>query len=83
MTNAKRKGLALVAEIDEAELAVRLMSIAIGLTRSAENKQTPAEILAHAEATWPAACGAFPFRRMARAAIEYLGECVENGQRPI
>lgn len=80
--DVKRKALALVAEIDEAELAVRLMSIGIGLVRTDKEKRTSSQIIADAKKTWPKECGAFPFDRMARTAIEYMGECVKHGSRP-
>lgn len=76
------KKLSFIAEIDQAELAVRLMEIGIGLKRAGD-KRSPMEILAHAEATWPAGMVTpFPFGRMARIEIEYLAECIEKGQRP-
>lgn len=81
--DVKRKVLALVAEIDEAELAVKLMRIGIGLNPPATEKRSNRQIIEDAKRIWPAnECGPFPFDRMARAAIEYMGECVERGSRP-
>ena len=71
-----------IAEINEAELAVRLMSIAMGLKRSPTNKATPEQIIEEAKQKWPASGGLFPFGRMARAAIDYFEECIDRGQRP-
>lgn len=80
--DAKRKGLALVAEIDEAELALRLAEIGIGLRRPSDSEKTAAELLRQLEAGWPAEGGPFPFGTMARRAIEYFRECINKGQTP-
>ena len=80
MSIAKQKGLALVAEIDEAELALRLAEIGIGIRR--RNNSDPRAMLRELEQRWPKEAGPFPFGTMARCAIEYLGECVENGRAP-
>ena len=69
-----------VVEIDEAELAVRLMEIAIGLDRAGDNR-SPREILRQSERSWPSDLP-FPFRRMARLAIAYMAECAAKGQQP-
>lgn len=77
----KRAALALVAEIDEAELGVRLMETAIGLKRPATEKRSAREILAHARQSL-GTDQAFNFELMARRAIEYFRECIEQAQRP-
>ena len=83
MKDEKRAALAFIAEIDDAELAVRLMAIAIGLKRTPDYRRTPREIIADSTKMFEEQTGTpFPFGRMARAAIEYVGECIENGQRP-
>jgi hypothetical protein len=70
-----------IAEMNADELALRLMAIGIGLRPPPGTNATTA--LDEAERAWPRdPSGSFPFRRMAHAAISYLGECVENGQRP-
>lgn len=72
----------LVTEIDQAELAVRLMERGIGMRRAGDNR-LPAEILAEAAATWPPGMvTSFPFGDMARIAIEFFGECIAKAQRP-
>jgi hypothetical protein len=82
ISDPKRKTLAFVTEIDEAELAVRLISRAIGLERpTGELAKSAREYLADAEKNWPPGCGPFPFGDMARIAIEYFRECIEKGQR--
>lgn len=82
MIDGKKRGLAFIAEIDAMELAVRLMSIGIGLRRPNENKDTPKEIISRAKERWPQEAGPFPFDRMAVAALEYFRECIEKGQKP-
>jgi len=76
----KNRALIFVAKISEAELALRLLRIGVGIKPSAG--QTAEVAIAEAEAGWPPQFGDFPFRRMARGAIEYLRECIEGGQRP-
>lgn len=73
--------LSFIAEIDQAELAVRLMEIGIGLKRNGDPR-TPSQIIAASKMTWPAELGTFPFDRMATASIEYFRECINRGQRP-
>jgi hypothetical protein len=68
-----------IAEIDPAELGVRLMSIAIGLIPPPGYDAR--EVLENAQKTWPPEAGPFPFSRMANAACEYFNECVQKGQR--
>ena len=81
-TEPKSKALALVTEIDEAELGVRLMERGIGMRRAGD-KRSAAEILDDAKASWPPGMvTSFPFGDMARIAIEYFRECIEKGQRP-
>lgn len=82
MSDIKKRTLALVTEIDQAELAVRLMERGIGMRRAGDTRP-PREIIAEAQATWPSGMVvSFPFADMARIAIEYFGECIERGQRP-
>lgn len=76
---ARRRGLALVAEIDEAELGVRLMEVAIGLKRPKTDTRRPEEILRDARANMPDGCE-FQFGRMASVAIEYFNECIKKAQ---
>lgn len=81
--NPKARTLAFVTEIDEAELAVRLMERGIQMKRKGANlTRPPREILAEMQASWPPECDKFPFGDMARIAIEYFRECIEKGQRP-
>lgn len=77
----QRRAMSFVAEIDQAELTVRLMEIAIGLKRAGDVRPAH-EIIAAAKRTWPSQDGAFPFDRMATVAIEYFRECVNNGSQP-
>ena len=78
---AKRHAYSFVAEIDEAELACRLMETAIGLKRPPSETRPPAVIMAEArEHLGNDSC--FRFGLMARRAIEYFGECVEKGKQP-
>lgn len=81
MTAAKQKGLALIAEIDEAELALRLAEIGIGIRRQHDGSDARF-LLRELEHRWPKEGGPFPFRTMARCAIEYLGECIKNSKVP-
>jgi hypothetical protein len=79
----KNRALSFVAEIDQAELAVRLMEIGIGLVRTTSETRTAAQIIADIKKTWPPnMVTGFPFDRMAVKAIEYFRECIEKGQRP-
>jgi hypothetical protein len=78
---AKSRPLALVAEIDEAELGVRLMEVAIGLKRPTSETRSAAMILHEAKASL-ANDSCFAFDRMARVAIEYFKECIEKAQKP-
>ena len=77
---AKKKAFSFVAQIDEAELAVRLMEVAIGLRRPPTETRPPEMILHEAKASLPQE-DAFQFDKMARRAIEYFRECVEQGQK--
>lgn len=69
-----------VAEIDPAELAVRLMEIGIGLKRGGDSRSAR-EIIAHHKTIWPKEAGPYPFVTMAEAALTYFGECIAKGQR--
>lgn len=78
---ARVRALALVAEIDEAELGVRLMEVAIGLKRPASETRPARMILHEAKATLDDdRC--FAFDKMARVAIEYFNECIKKAQQP-
>lgn len=72
--------LAFIAEIDAEELALRLTEIGCGIRRT--NNKTTREVLDKIESAWPPGAGPFPFRTMARKALEYFQECIERGQRP-
>lgn len=82
MGEAARKRAIFVAEINADELAFRLMQIGIGMRPPPHINAT--EALDEAERNWPMPCaaGGFPFRRMARASLEYWRECIEKGQAP-
>jgi len=77
----KRAALSFVAEIDEAELAVRLMETAIGYKRPVGQTKPAAVILDEAMEAL-GGDSMFRFGLMARRAIDYFRECVEKGQRP-
>ncbi len=77
----KKRALAFIAEIDEAELAVRLMEVAIGYHRPPGETMTPREILARAMAQM-GPDEAFQFDKMARRAIEYFAERIKEGSVP-
>lgn len=79
--SARRHAYSFVAEIDEAELGVRLMELGCRMKRP-KDVAPPAQLLAEAEENWPPGCGPFPFSRMARLAIEYFNECIKKGQTP-
>lgn len=81
MNKEKRHALALVAEIDQDELAVRLMETAIGLKRPPTERRPPREILNEAIRELPRDAS-FQFDLMSRRAIEYFRECIEKAQRP-
>ena len=80
--DVKPKVLALVAEIDADELAVRLMAIGIGAYPTALETRTARQIIADSKASWPAGFGPFPFDRMAAAAIEFMASCIQEANRP-
>lgn len=69
-----------IAEIDEDELAVRLMECSIGLKRP--DVATPArQILEDARLAFPPG-HTFLFDAMARVALEYFRECIREARRP-
>lgn len=72
---AKKRGLALVTSIDEAELAVRLIEAVNGVKRPPGKSARAAldDMGADDRAGW---------RAGARAAMEYWRECIEAAQRP-
>ena len=82
MDEATRRKTAFIAELDEAELALRLMECGCAMRRPLGSEQSSLELLDDAARSWPRAAGQFPFGRMARLAIEYFQECVNKGQRP-
>lgn len=81
---ARRVASQFVAEIDEAELTVRIAEIAIGLKRPPG--KSAAECLAELEERSAADPVMKPvvasFGQMARAAVLYFGECVAKGRVP-
>jgi hypothetical protein len=81
MTKAKSRALALIAEIDAAELGVRLMEVAIGLKRP-QSDTRPAAMILHEAKSSLSNESCFAFDRMAKVAIEYFNECIEKAQRP-
>lgn len=86
MGEAKRKASSFVAEINEDEMAARFAEIAMGLKRppgmSGSAVMADAERKAAASRDPYAAYAVQCWRRMARAAINYLGECIESGKAP-
>jgi hypothetical protein len=78
---ARKSALALVTEIDEAELGVRLMEVAIGMKRPASETRPAAMILHDAKVGLPDD-SMFAFDKMARVAINYFGECIKKAQPP-
>ena len=80
--DVKGKTLALVAEIDADELAVKLMAIGIGLQPTSAEKRDAHQIIADAKKGWPDYCGPFPFDRMAAAAIEHIADCIRSASKP-
>ena len=86
MGEAKRKASSFVAEINEMEMAARFAEIAMGFKRPPG--MTGAAVTADAERR--AATSGDPntvyavqcWRCMARAAIAYLGECIDKGSEP-
>lgn len=83
---AKKAAHALVAEIDEAELAVRLAEIAIELKRppgkTAQECMDDLKFKAGMSGQPEAMKVVYDMQKMARAAIMYFGECVNRGVRP-
>ena len=77
---AKRTALELVTEIDEAELAIRIMERALSMKRC-EGKISR-DLLAESEKLIVASGDDFPFRDMARIAVEYFRERIERAQSP-
>jgi len=77
-TTAKRAAERFVAEIDETELAARVMEAAIGLIRPPGI--SAAKAMADAARSQPETAASF--RKIARVAIAYFGECVTNGRQP-
>ena len=71
----------LVVEIDEDELAVRLMETAIGLKRPPSDMRPARKILADAKESL-GDDDAFRFELMAKRAILYFGECIAKGRQP-
>ncbi len=78
---ARRHAYSFVAEIDEAELGLRLMECGCQMKRP-KNAAPAAQLLSEAADGWPTEAGPFPFGRMARLAIEYFNECIKKGQTP-
>ena len=84
MGRAKRHASSFVAEIDEVELTVRFAEVAMGLKRSlGMSAQAVLDDIARETAgDRDAEYAARAWHRMARAAITYFGECIENGKAP-
>lgn len=85
MAREKQIAAAFVAEIDEAELALRFAEIAIGMKRPPG--KTAAECMDdfkfRAAMAGPEAMKvANDMHAMARAAVLYLHECIKNGRKP-
>lgn len=78
---SRRHAYSFVAEIDEAELGLRLMECGCRMKRP-KDAAPAAQLLSEAAETWPPEAGPFPFGRMARLAIEYFNECIKKGQTP-
>ena len=84
MPDAKARAKSFIAEIDQSELAVRLIERGCKMKRPAGLSGAAA----WADVEKSAAEGAIPeyivrdFEAMAIIAIEYFGECIERGQRP-
>jgi hypothetical protein len=82
MSVLSRRKTAFIAELDEAELALRLMECGCAMRRPSGSTRPVRELLDEAAEAWPSGAGQFPFGRMARLAIEYFQECINKGQRP-
>ncbi len=83
--SAKKHAQRFVAEIDEAELTLRLMEIGIGAKRQPGRsaRQILADMRTHSFSRDPLAQKVFDdFGQMARASIAYFGECINNGKVP-
>lgn len=76
-TVAKRRSLALVTELDQRELALRLAEAGMGLTRPEGQIE---RAIGHLDEI--AAGGGPDFRRMAEVALLYFKECIEHGRKP-
>ncbi len=76
----KRKLASMVAEVDQAELATRLIEIGCHMKRhpGATGQAAWADIRASADRGDVPAYIVDDFENMARAAIEYFGECVAS-----
>jgi len=73
--DVQNAGLALVAEIDETEMALRIMEAMIGIKRPAGWSRERVVAMTHP--------GSMIFARAAaRAALEYVAECL-NGAEPV
>lgn len=73
--DVKKRSIALVGAIDEVELSIRVIEAMGGFKRPAG--ATSAEVLAQ---TPPDVV--IGSRRVARAALAYVAECLANGERP-
>lgn len=82
MTDVKQTAIALVAEIDPDELALRLLCIGIGATPPVGDARSAREIVDEAMSMWPNEIEPFPFDIMAREAIKFMAECIGKGARP-
>jgi hypothetical protein len=82
MGEATRRRTALIVELDEAELALRLMECGCAMRHPRGTERPARELLDEVVEAWPSGAGQFPFGRMSRLAIEYFQECINKGQRP-
>ncbi len=83
MRAAKKAAITFVAEIDEAELTLRFAEIGCGIKRPPGMGAKEALDYLNAITTDPYAKKVLrDFHKMARTAILYLGDCIQNGSRP-
>lgn len=83
-SRAQKKAADFVAEIDQAELAVRLIERGCHMKRQpgTSGQEAWGQIVAAAQAGRVPTYIVEDFFAMAEIAINYLGECVAKGQRP-
>lgn len=75
MIDIKKRAIALVGQVDEAELTLRMIEAIGGMKRPPG--KTNAEIIAHTEPD------VIKHGRLAaRSALAYIAECLANAERP-